>query len=87
MNLGIEDAWVFAELAAKGGLDRYHELRRPVDAAVVRRIERLTRFVSSESAAVRFVRQWVMPVALGIPAVTHRMRRIATGLDHPIPTP
>ena len=40
MNLGVEDAYVFASLAAAERLKAYHRLRHPVDKAVVRQTER-----------------------------------------------
>ncbi|HRX85127.1 MAG TPA: FAD-dependent monooxygenase, partial [Phycisphaerae bacterium] len=33
MNLGLEDAWVFAQLAGRDALERYHAFRRPVSWA------------------------------------------------------
>ena len=55
MNLGIEDAFVYAACAADflageaGRLDDYDRIRRPVDAAVVDRVRRLTGMVRNTS--------------------------------------
>jgi 2-polyprenyl-6-methoxyphenol hydroxylase-like FAD-dependent oxidoreductase len=39
MNLGLENAWVFAYLVKTNQLHKYDRLRRPVDRQVVRRVE------------------------------------------------
>lgn len=84
MNLGIEDAWVFAELAAGGRLGEYEGLRRPVDRAVVRRVELLSRFAAGESLFFRVARRCLLPVATGVPLLRRRVVRVAAGLDHPL---
>jgi 2-polyprenyl-6-methoxyphenol hydroxylase-like FAD-dependent oxidoreductase len=84
MNLGLEDAWVFSRLVQSGQMKRYGELRRSVDEAVVKRIERLSRIVLGESAAVRFVRTVFMRWLIGIPAFQSRFMAAMTGLDHPL---
>jgi 2-polyprenyl-6-methoxyphenol hydroxylase-like FAD-dependent oxidoreductase len=85
MNLGIEDAWVFAELAAAGRLADYDALRRPVDRAVVRRVETLSEMIAAQSPLEQFARGWLLPLALKIPPLRNRVIRVATGLDHPLP--
>ncbi|MGC9967991.1 MAG: FAD-dependent monooxygenase [Syntrophobacteraceae bacterium] len=85
MNLGIEDARVFAELARTGRLAEYDRLRRPVDRRVVRQVEFASRIVSSESLMYRFVRALLFSTVLKVPFVRSRMQTIATGLDHPLP--
>jgi 2-polyprenyl-6-methoxyphenol hydroxylase-like FAD-dependent oxidoreductase len=84
MNLGIEDAWVFSHLVARGEMDRYDGLRRPVDAKVVRNIRRLTWIARGESALPRFFRSHIAPHLLEILGVRARAMRIATGLDHEV---
>jgi 2-polyprenyl-6-methoxyphenol hydroxylase-like FAD-dependent oxidoreductase len=42
MNLGIEDAYVFAELASKGRLKDYERLRRQIVKSVMHTVERMT---------------------------------------------
>lgn len=85
MNLGLEDAWVFARLAAAGRLAEYDRLRRPVDAGVVRRVELITRVAGGDSWFYRFVRSAVLPAAVRLPFVRRRMTATLTGLDHPLP--
>ncbi len=82
MNLGIEDAWVLAELAGAGRLDRYAPMRRPVDRAVVRRVALMSRLVAGEPAVLGAVRDLLMPLALRLPTVQRRMRPVVSGLDH-----
>ncbi len=83
MNLGIEDAWVFAELAAKGRLDHYDHLRRHVDHDVVRRVEALTTLVLGEAPWLRGLRNLMLPAVLNLPLRTQILRTMA-GLDHAI---
>ena len=83
MNLGIEDAWVFAELAAKGRLDHYGQLRRHVDHDVVRRVEALTGLVLGKAAWLRGLRDLVLPAVLHLPLRTRILRTMA-GLDHAV---
>lgn len=86
MNLGLEDAWVFAELVRVNRLSEYDRLRRPVDQQVVRRVELLSRNLAAESAFFRFVRAFVFPIVLKIPSLRKPMMAILTGLDHELPT-
>jgi 2-polyprenyl-6-methoxyphenol hydroxylase-like FAD-dependent oxidoreductase len=85
MNLGIEDAWVFAELAGAGRLHEYDELRRPVDRAVVRRVEVLSRITTADSPPMRFAREWLLPTAINTSIFRKQMLRVVSGLDHPLP--
>ena len=85
MNLGLEDAWVFAELVRTDRLGAYDQLRRPVDRRVVRRVERLSRLASAESGFNRFLRAFVFPPALKLPFVRALMVRTVSGLDHELP--
>jgi len=85
MNLGIEDAWVFAELAARSRLEDYAALRRPVDAALVKRIRRMTWMARGQSPLSRFLRRTMLPFALQIPILRQPMLRMFTGLDHALP--
>jgi 2-polyprenyl-6-methoxyphenol hydroxylase-like FAD-dependent oxidoreductase len=85
MNLGLEDAWVFAELVRAKRLPEYDRLRRPVDEQVVRRVELLSRIASAESGVYRFLRAFVFPMAIKIPPLRDRMVGAVTGLDHKLP--
>jgi 2-polyprenyl-6-methoxyphenol hydroxylase-like FAD-dependent oxidoreductase len=84
MNLGLEDAWVFAELVGANRLPDYDRLRRPVDGQVVRRVDLLSRMVSAESGVHRFLRTFVFPIAIRIPRLRSRMIEAVMGLDHEI---
>ena len=84
MNLGLEDAWVFAQLVRRGDTQSYERLRRPVDRNVVRNIELLTRIIIGESLASRFARGVVLPKAMRFESVRGRMMALLTGLDHPL---
>lgn len=81
MNLGLEDVFVFARLERLGQLKQYDALRRPVDRAVVRRVEALSRIVSAESAFTRLIRSFMLP-ATRIPFIRKLMIDTVTGLDH-----
>jgi 2-polyprenyl-6-methoxyphenol hydroxylase-like FAD-dependent oxidoreductase len=85
MNLGLEDAWVFAELVRTDRLRAYDELRRPVDRRVVRRVELLSRLVSAEAGFTRFLRGFVFPSAVKLPFARGLMVRTVSGLDHDLP--
>jgi 2-polyprenyl-6-methoxyphenol hydroxylase-like FAD-dependent oxidoreductase len=85
MNLGLEDAWVFAELVRTDRLRAYDQLRRPVDRRVVRRVELLSRLVSAESGLTRFLRGFLFPLAIKLPFVRGLMVRTVSGLDHKLP--
>jgi 2-polyprenyl-6-methoxyphenol hydroxylase-like FAD-dependent oxidoreductase len=85
MNLGLEDAWVFAELVQTDRLRAYDQLQRPVDRRVVRRVELLSRLVSAESGFTRFMRAFVFPSMVTLPFVRGLMVRTVSGLDHELP--
>ena len=85
MNLGLEDARVFAELVQTNRLSDYNRRRRPVDAQVVRRVELISRIVSPESYCYRFLRAFVFPMAIKMPFLRARMMGTVTGLDHELP--
>jgi 2-polyprenyl-6-methoxyphenol hydroxylase-like FAD-dependent oxidoreductase len=85
MNLGLEDAWVFAHLFCEGRLDQYNNLRRPVDRGVVHQVELLSRIVAGDSLAFRLLRRVVFPSALRIPFLRNRMMKTLTGPDHDLP--
>jgi 2-polyprenyl-6-methoxyphenol hydroxylase-like FAD-dependent oxidoreductase len=90
MNLGIEDAFVFAACAAdflageRGRLDDYGRLRRPVDAAVVRRVRALTAAVRDPSPAADLTRRLAIPLLSRLPFAINRVVRVGMGLDHPV---
>jgi 2-polyprenyl-6-methoxyphenol hydroxylase-like FAD-dependent oxidoreductase len=85
MNLGLEDAWVFAELVRTNRLSEYDQLRRPVDRRVVRQVESFSRVVSAESRIARFARTFLLPTATKVPFIRSRLLRTVAGLDHALP--
>jgi len=90
MNLGIEDAAVFAACADDflGGqasrLDDYHRLRRPVDATVVRNVRTLTGLVRNTSAPAWMMKGIVPPIAARLPFLVNAALKVGMGLDHPV---
>lgn len=85
MNLGVEDAWVYANLARLGQLGRYHDLRHPVDVKVVKEVEFFSKLVGSDALPFRFGRRYVMPILARTP-LKSRIKQTVTGLDHSLPT-
>lgn len=83
MNLGIEDAWVFAQLARNDQLSHYASRRYPIDRGVVRHVALFSRVVACEPAIFKLLRP-VVPwlVRAGLP--TARMMAIVTGTGHPL---
>lgn len=90
MNLGIEDAWVFAECAARAlsgsvaELQTYADLRRSVDGRVVRKVAILTRLLGGHPPALRRLRDALVPQALKLAPMRRIMVRTLAGLDHPL---
>jgi 2-polyprenyl-6-methoxyphenol hydroxylase-like FAD-dependent oxidoreductase len=84
MNLGIEDAHVFAALYADGRLDRYDALRRPVVNRVVGQITRAMAMPRATTLPGRAVRTapWLVPLAF--PLVRRTAQRWVIGLDHEV---
>ena len=88
MNLGIEDAYVFAACAADalGGrwerLEEYHRLRHPVQKSVVDHIRTLTTFARGQPDIVGGLRKLVLPGLAKFGPTAHFMTRMLTGLDH-----
>jgi 2-polyprenyl-6-methoxyphenol hydroxylase-like FAD-dependent oxidoreductase len=89
MNLGIEDAYVFAACAvdALGGrverLADYDRLRRPVDGSWVASSRKLTGFVESQSWGARLLKRTLPPVAQHFPDLIDAAVKRGMGLDHP----
>jgi 3-(3-hydroxy-phenyl)propionate hydroxylase len=84
MNLGVEDAWVFANLVRTGRLTEYNSLRYPVDHKVVREVEFFSKLIASDALPFRFARRFVLPVVARTP-LQARIKRTVTGLDHSLP--
>lgn len=85
MNLGLEDAWVFAHLALAGRLSEYDRLRRPVVQRVVRQVHLLSRMAQMRSRPARWVRDLALPRVFHLGAIQGRVARTVTGLDHDLP--
>ena len=86
MNLGVEDAFVFSELAAANRLDDYDGMRHRVDSNVVRRVHLLTRIAAGETATTRFARAHLFARLISIGPLRGQMTATASGLDHELPT-
>ena len=90
MNLGIEDAFVYAACAADflngeaGRLEDYNRIRHPVDAAVVDRVRRLTGMVRNTSPLADWLKGVVPPLLAHLPFVLNAGLRVGMGLDHPV---
>jgi 3-(3-hydroxy-phenyl)propionate hydroxylase len=84
MNLGIEDAYVFAELAAVDQLNRYHTLRHSTDYRVLRQIQRMTEVPKGQSPFSQVVRRVAPLIALFLPLGASKMRKWILGLEHEV---
>jgi 3-(3-hydroxy-phenyl)propionate hydroxylase len=84
MNLGIEDAFVFAELYHRGELYRYDQMRRPVIQKVVSQIQRAMAVPRAKTIPGRLVRTFPWLVQLLLPLVRARIQPWILGLDHEI---
>jgi 2-polyprenyl-6-methoxyphenol hydroxylase-like FAD-dependent oxidoreductase len=82
MNLGIEDAFVFADLLASDRLSEYSANRRAIDRQVVKQVDRLSRLTIGESATIRMIRNVFLPAALNIDFLRNAIIRGLSGLDH-----
>lgn len=84
MNLGIEDAWTFAELIKTGKIERYRHVRQAIDKRVVQRVKMLTWMARGQNPVTRFARRAIFPMIPRIPFLYQQMVSTANGLDHPI---
>ncbi len=88
MNLGIEDAFVFAECAtqALGGnpasIAEYGRARHEVHKHVVARIARLTRLARGQPHLIGLGRRLLMPEITRVAPTQRAMVGLVTGLDH-----
>lgn len=84
MNLGIEDAYVFAELYDRGQLNRYDGLRRPVVNKLVGQIKHAMAMPRPSTLPGRIVRgaPWLVPVIVEL--VRRPAQRWVLGLDHEV---
>jgi 2-polyprenyl-6-methoxyphenol hydroxylase-like FAD-dependent oxidoreductase len=84
MNLGIEDAFVFAQLEGRGRLAEYNALRHPVDRRVVREVEFFSRLVGENTWYFDLIRRYLFPLVVKSP-IQKRIKQTVTGLDHQLP--
>jgi 2-polyprenyl-6-methoxyphenol hydroxylase-like FAD-dependent oxidoreductase len=90
MNLGVEDAWVFAECAADflagqpERLEDYGRLRHAVHERVVRRIRLLTELARGQPGLVGLLREHLIPGLTRFGPSAHAMVALLTGLDHEV---
>ncbi|MCB5275531.1 Pentachlorophenol 4-monooxygenase [Arthrobacter sp. SO5] len=84
MNLGIEDAFVFATLFDQGRLKDYEHLRRPIVQKVVREITRMMMVPRSQTLPGRIVRAVPAIVGVVLPLARTRIQPWLLGLDHEI---
>ena len=82
MNLGIEDAYVFAELYVKQRLDEYNRMRKPVVDKVMDSIEMMTDMMRGHSFKARMMRRMtpILPIAFGL--IRNYATNFVLGLDH-----
>jgi 2-polyprenyl-6-methoxyphenol hydroxylase-like FAD-dependent oxidoreductase len=92
MNLGIEDAFVFAACAADaldGQLDRiddYGRLRMPIHKRVVSRMDRLTTLARGQTPMIALLRRYLFPAVAHASPLTSFMQTFVAGLDHQVET-
>ena len=85
MNLGIEDAWVFADRLAAGALVSYPRQRREIVVPLMKKIHRMTDVMRGRSAAGKAAR--VLAPTLGrlvMPLALPTLARFVLGLDHEV---
>jgi 2-polyprenyl-6-methoxyphenol hydroxylase-like FAD-dependent oxidoreductase len=92
MNLGIEDAYVFAECTAAAlegrsdGLEDFGRMRREVHQKVIGRIRALTELARGRPGPVGALRRFLLPGMVNFPPTAHPMLRLLTGVDHEVRT-
>jgi 2-polyprenyl-6-methoxyphenol hydroxylase-like FAD-dependent oxidoreductase len=90
MNLGIEDAYVFAACAAdalQGDVARladYGRLRQVAHKQVVNEVERLTQLARGRPSVIGIFRQMFVPFMTAFPPTARAMKNLVTGLDHDV---
>jgi len=84
MNLGIEDAYVFAALVAERRLEDYERLRRPVVKSVMQTVERITEVPRGRSLLAKVVWTAAPVLAPFASFVTGSASEWILGLDHKV---
>ena len=86
MNLGIEDAFVFATLFDQGQLAAFDELRRPTVHKVVSEISRMMMVPRARTFPGRVVRAIPSLISLVVPMARAKVQPWLLGLDHEVRT-
>jgi 2-polyprenyl-6-methoxyphenol hydroxylase-like FAD-dependent oxidoreductase len=84
MNLGIEDAYVFARMLDDGTLHEYDATRRAVVKKVVAQITHMMMVPRSTTVPGRLVRRFPGLIRMIVPRVRRRVQPWLLGLDHSI---
>jgi 2-polyprenyl-6-methoxyphenol hydroxylase-like FAD-dependent oxidoreductase len=86
MNLGIEDAYVFAELVSQGREREFGDRRRPTVLKVMNTVAHMTEVPRGSSAFSKVARlRLMMPLMRALfPMISGEARKWILGLDHPV---
>lgn len=84
MNLGLEDAWVFAKLLHEREMQRYDNLRRAVVEKVARQVSHIMSVPRARTAPGKLVRAMPWLIQVIVPLLRSRMQPWLLGLDHDI---
>ncbi len=84
MNLGIEDAYVFARLCAEARLDQYEEIRLPAIKKILRQTHGAMTVPRGKSPLARFVRKVSPLLPLAAPVLERVAPPWVLGLDHEV---
>lgn len=85
MNLGIEDAYVFAKLFNENRLNEYHNQRYQIVEPLVKRIEYISNMVNGKSffsKLFQMVAPYILPVVA--PFTLNYIQKYVLGMDHDI---
>jgi 2-polyprenyl-6-methoxyphenol hydroxylase-like FAD-dependent oxidoreductase len=89
MNLGIEDAWVFAACAVdvlagdSSRLADYGRMRHAVHRKVVTRMNKLTVLARGRPRLLGLVRHYLIPALIGFSPLANLMELFIAGVDQP----
>jgi len=81
MNMGIEDAYTFAQLLGKGALGDYESVRMPVIKNTVRRINAMTQVVTGSPLLPRITRKMMPLISLVAPLILPQARRFILDVE------
>lgn len=84
MNLGIEDAYVFAQLVARKQESEYGQLREPVVLKVMKTVEHMTDIPRGKSLPSRIARVVAPFIPVIFPFISKEVSKWILGLDHPV---